>query len=63
MLVSVLVTELPSCFKLPTVFDTSSLWRGILLVNCILYKVFSYTACKILPNEISVLSLWDSNSV
>lgn len=63
MLVSVLVTKLSSCFKLPTVFDTSSLWQGILLVNSILYKVFSYTVCKILPSEISVLSLWDSNSV
>ena len=31
--------------------------------SIVLYKVFSYTVCKILPSEISALSLWDSNSV
>jgi len=62
--VSVQSPELSSCFKLPTECDTLSQRQGILLDNRIyFYQAFSPTVHETTSSEVSVLSLWDSNSV
>lgn len=62
--VSVQSPELSNCFKLPTEWDTLSQRQGILLDNRIyFYQVFSPTVHETTSSEVSVLSLWDSNSV